>query len=64
LCLGIAINKNPCVYILSSVRNGTLYVGVMSDLLKRIWEHKNDVIEGFTKLNEWDIIDEISKKEA
>jgi putative endonuclease len=49
LCLGIAVNKNPCVYILSSARNGTLYVGVTSDLLKRIWEHKNDVIEGFTK---------------
>jgi putative endonuclease len=37
------------VYILSSRRNGTLYVGVTSDLVKRIWEHKNDVMEGFTK---------------
>ncbi|MFA6094035.1 MAG: GIY-YIG nuclease family protein [Elusimicrobiota bacterium] len=42
-------SKLPCVYILSSRRNGTLYVGVTSDLVKRIWEHKNDVMEGFTK---------------
>ncbi len=39
----------PCVYILASQRNGTLYVGVTSDLVKRIWEHKNDQVEGFTK---------------
>ena len=37
------------VYILASKRNGTLYVGVTSDLVKRIWEHKNDVTDGFTK---------------
>ena len=41
--------KSPCVYILSSRRNGTLYVGVTSDLVKRVWEHKNNVVEGFTK---------------
>jgi len=41
--------KIPCVYILASEKNGTLYVGVTSNLLKRIWEHKNDVVEGFTK---------------
>ncbi|MEK9145055.1 MAG: GIY-YIG nuclease family protein [Elusimicrobiota bacterium] len=41
--------KQPCVYILASRRNGTLYVGVTSCLIKRIWEHKNDVVEGFTK---------------
>lgn len=39
----------PCVYILATKRNGTLYVGVTSDLPKRIWQHKNDVVEGFTK---------------
>jgi len=41
--------KQPAVYILSSSRNGTLYVGVTSDLVKRVWEHKNDILEGFTK---------------
>ena len=35
--------------MLASRRNGTLYVGVTSDLIKKIWEHKNDVVEGFTK---------------
>ncbi len=39
----------PCVYMLASRRNGTLYVGVTSDLIKRIWEHKSDVVDGFTK---------------
>ena len=39
----------PCVYILASERNGTLYIGVTSDLVKRIWEHKSDFVEGFTK---------------
>jgi putative endonuclease len=41
--------KQPAVYILASKRNGTLYIGVTSNLQKRAWEHKNDVIEGFTK---------------
>ena len=43
------MDKQPAVYILVSKRNGTLYVGVTSDLVKRIWEHKNDKVEGFTK---------------
>ena len=41
--------KEPCVYILASARNGTLYTGVSPDLVKRVWEHKNDLVEGFTK---------------
>ena len=43
------MNKEPCVYILASRRNGTLYTGVTSSLIKRVWEHKNDLVEGFTK---------------
>ena len=43
------MKKQPCVYLLASKRNGTLYVGITSDLVKRIWEHKNGVMEGFTK---------------
>ncbi|SPD73989.1 Excinuclease ABC C subunit domain protein (modular protein) [uncultured Desulfobacterium sp.] len=46
---GARLNKQPAVYILASRRNGTLYIGVTSDLVKRIWEHKNDLAEGFTK---------------
>lgn len=41
--------KQPCVYILSSQRNGTLYVGVTSDLIKRVWQHKNYVVAGFAQ---------------
>ena len=39
----------PAVYILASARNGTLYIGVTSNLVQRIWQHKNDVIEGFAE---------------
>lgn len=42
-------NKLYCVYILTSRRNGTLYTGMTSDLIGRSWQHKNEVIEGFTK---------------
>lgn len=37
------------IYILASKKNGTLYVGVTSDLAKRIYEYKNNLIEGFTQ---------------
>jgi len=45
----MAMNKQPVVYILASKRNRTLYIGVTSDLVKRIWEHKNNMVEGFTQ---------------
>jgi len=41
------MEKAFCVYILASGRNGTLYVGVTSNLVKRAWEHKEGVVEGF-----------------
>ena len=40
--------KQSYVYILASKRNGTLYVGVTSDLIKRIYEHRQNLVEGFT----------------
>ena len=43
------MSKDYYVYILASRKNGTLYVGVTSDLIKRVWEHKNKLIEGFTQ---------------
>jgi putative endonuclease len=43
------MTEQPAVYILASRRNGTLYTGVTSDLLKRIWEHRSGLAEGFTK---------------
>ena len=43
------MKKQPCVYLLASKKNGTLYTGVTSDLIKRVWQHKNTVVEGFTQ---------------
>ncbi len=43
------MNKHFCVYILASKRKGTLYVGVTSDLIKRVWQHKESLTDGFTK---------------
>ncbi len=42
-------SKQPCVYILASKRNGTLYIGVTSNLIQRIYQHKHNLVEGFTK---------------
>jgi putative endonuclease len=41
--------RQPAVYILASRRNGTLYIGVTSDLLQRVWQHRTGVVPGFTK---------------
>jgi putative endonuclease len=42
-------DKNYYLYIVASKRNGTLYIGVTGDLIKRIYEHKQNVVDGFTK---------------
>jgi putative endonuclease len=42
-------DRLPCVYLLASKPRGTLYAGVTSDLVQRIWQHKSGLVEGFTK---------------
>ena len=42
------MEKHGYVYIMASGRNGTLYIGVTSNLLKRVWEHREGIAEGFT----------------
>ena len=42
------MNKDFFVYILASKKNGTIYVGITSNITKRIWEHKNNIVLGFT----------------
>lgn len=42
------MNKTFCVYIVANKRNGALYVGVTSDLLRRVWQHKQKEVAGFT----------------
>ncbi|MBW4329949.1 GIY-YIG nuclease family protein [Stakelama sp. CBK3Z-3] len=41
--------RQPAVYIMASGRNGTLYCGVTSDLVQRVWQHREGMIDGFTK---------------
>ena len=43
------MEKQACVYLLASNRNGTLYVGVTSNLIGRTWQHREHVVEGFSK---------------
>ncbi len=42
-------DKRPCVYVLTSYRNGTLYVGVTSDIARRTWEHRSNAVGGFVR---------------
>jgi putative endonuclease len=43
------MEKLPCVYILASKKDGVLYIGVTSNLVQRIWQHKNKQVDGFSK---------------
>ncbi len=43
------MDKAPCVYIMASGRNGAIYIGVTSNLVQRVWQHKEGVIDGFTQ---------------
>ena len=47
------MEKQPCVYLLASDRNGTLYAGVTSDLVRRVWQHRTHAVEGFS--NQYDV---------
>jgi len=49
---GSSLNKQPPVYILAGKKNGTLYIGIPSDLFKGVREHKNEMVVGFTKPRE------------
>ena len=47
--------KQPCVYIMANKKNGTLYIGVTSNLVQRVWQHRNKQTPGFTK--KYNIVD-------
>ena len=41
--------KQPCVYLLANKKHGVIYIGVSSELIKRVWQHKNNVVKSFTQ---------------
>ena len=43
------MKKVPCVYILASKRNGTIYIGVTSNVVQRVWQHKKNLVKGFSE---------------
>ncbi|WP_374248692.1 GIY-YIG nuclease family protein [Thermomonas sp.] len=47
-CKGRPMSKQPCVYLMASGRNGTLYLGVTSNLVQRVWQHRTHAVEGFS----------------
>ena len=49
---GIAMERHPAVYIVTNRAFGALYIGVSSNLPARIWHHKNNVVEGFTRTHQ------------
>ncbi|NDK38029.1 GIY-YIG nuclease family protein [Pseudoxanthomonas gei] len=50
------MDKQPATYILASERNGTLYIGVTSNLIARVWQHREHVVEGFTSKYEVSVL--------
>ncbi|MEL7198295.1 MAG: GIY-YIG nuclease family protein [Pseudomonadota bacterium] len=50
------IARQPCVYILASQPHGTLYIGVTSNLIARLWQHRNNKVDGFTKRYAVDVL--------
>ena len=61
------MSKSAYIYILTSAPHGTLYIGVTSNLAGRVWQHKSDVVDGFTKnydvhrLVHYEVFDEITQ---
>ena len=50
------MEKLPCVYIITNKKNGTLYIGVTTRLKQRIWEHKEKIVNGFSKQYELNLL--------
>ena len=44
----VLMQKRPCIYIMTNQPRGTMYIGVTSNLVQRVWQHRNHAVEGFT----------------